>query len=98
LSTRARYGGVWFQIDLPIDGDARTVLARFVDEAEEKPYRRVGWLITAQLEVRDTNAISEDVFGVVEAYGLTGMQETLAIVEDLTLQPFFDAADDYFTP
>jgi stringent starvation protein B len=59
MEYRARYGGAWFSIDLPLDGELRTVLARFSgDGLEQKPWRRTKWGIAAQLEVRDTNALT----------------------------------------
>lgn len=96
LEYQARYGGAWFSIDLPLDGTNRTVLARFVEEPGQQPWRRTRWGITAQLDVRDTNVLTSGVFGVIDAYGLTGMQEADAIIDTVSgLGTLFDTWPHY---
>lgn len=93
---RAAYGGAWFNIDLPLDGPLRTVLARFSPQPQpQRPWRRTRWSLVAELLVRDTNVITVDVFDVVEAYGLDSMQAMDFSVQPLSLAAFFDTWDDF---
>ena len=87
----AQYGAAWFQIDLPLEGTARTVLARFVNEYSRVPYRRTRWLVSVEFEVRDTNVITQDVMNTVIAYGIDGVPNMAAAIADLTLEPDFAA-------
>ena len=75
LEHRARYGGAWFWISLPLDGAARSVLARFVGEVQRVPAGVSSWVVTAELEVRDPPVLTADVVELIELYGLTGVAE-----------------------
>ncbi len=60
----ARDSETWFQIELPIDGEARTVLARIMGEPRQTPPVATGeyWNVGLNLEVRDLNVISRETF------------------------------------
>jgi len=50
------------------------------------------WLCTAILEVRDTNLVTPGGLDVFEEFG-EDMLAMLDAIDDLTLDPFFDAWD-----
>lgn len=85
---RARYDAAFFDIDLPIDGDASTVRARFASQPTISYIAPNTWACSAELLVRDL-PMSRDVFAIIDIGGLPELQAMSDAVADLSLEPFF---------
>lgn len=85
---RARYDAAFFDIDLPIDGDASTVRARFASQPTISYIAPDTWACGAELLVRDL-PMPKDVFGIIEQGGLPDLQAMADAVVDLSLEPVF---------
>ena len=93
LEYAARHEAAFFSIDVPIESSTyRTVKARFFEPPKISYVAEDLWLCTAILEVRDTNLVTPGGLDVFEEFG-EDMLDMLDAIDDLTLDPFFDAWD-----
>lgn len=86
--------GSFFNIELRLDAEPRTIDARFI--ASQKPrYVRAGsdgsWFVDAVLEVRDTPPLSSDVVELLLTFGADELIAAGADLQGVTLQPAFQA-------
>jgi hypothetical protein len=98
LEYRARNEAAFFSIDVPIDSSQyRTVKARFSSPPVVNAINFNRWQVVAELEARDVNSVTPSQLAELEAlFAEATPDELLAmigLIEDLTLDPFFDAWD-----
>lgn len=92
LQTIAGRGAKWFYVDLPLEGGSyRQVLARVVSYGPRTPIGALQMNVPVEYEVHDALVAPEGIMDVFAAFGATGLQDMVAGLGDLTLQPFFDA-------
>ena len=96
LEYRARHEAGFFTIDIPIDNQAyRTVRARFSSPPVINAVSFNRWEAVAELEARDLNEITPaDLAELVALFAEATFDDLInmiSLVEDLTLDPFFDA-------
>ena len=90
ISGAAAFGGAFFDITLRLDEDAaRQVEARFHGKPRYTHAGVSGWIVDAELEVRDEPLISGEVIDAILAFGAEAIIAAGAAIDGVTLAPAF---------
>lgn len=82
----------WFDITLRLGETAPAeVSARFVGKPRYTPAGKAGWLVDAQIEIKDPATLPDEIVDVILAYGYAETLAAAAALDGVTLLPFFVA-------
>lgn len=91
LQTVAGRGANWFYVELPLEGVTyREVLARVVEYGPRTPMGGGYSRVPVVYEVHDALIAPDGIMDLFDEFGLTGMQDMVEAVGDVSLQPVFD--------
>lgn len=97
MASQVGGGAAFFLVTLRLDDGTREVEARFVGKQKIAPAGTAGWVVDAQLEVKEApGLIDADVIEVVLVLGADAVIGAAAAIDGVSLAPAFFAWDAGF--